>query len=183
MNFIPILFIPSLSFSYHRNFVTKAPLITRDTQRHGTVSRNMHYSKTNINAPYHSPSLICILIMNLAWSYKIHSNDPPPALLNREGCCLVGWLNAGGILVKLLPGTYCTRNIQLLPTLKTSRELKREVYHLSLSTLTQTAGEPVQDYVEEVWDVTVWYSAFRKPIKLEICAGKVRNNNNNNNKR
>ena len=69
----------------------------------------------------------------------------------------------------------------MLPTLKTARELKREVYHLSLSTLTQTAGEPVQDFVEGVWDVAVWYSAFRKPIKLETWAGKIINNNNNNN--
>ena len=71
--------------------------------------------------------------MNQAWSYKIHYKRSlpqafinlrtynesglilqdtfqwsisPPQFLNTEGSCLVGWSNVGGILVKLLPGTY-----------------------------------------------------------------------------
>jgi hypothetical protein len=65
--------------------------------------------------------------MHLAWSSKIYSNDRP-LLLNTEGSCLVGWPNARGILVKLLPGIYNTvHELQVLPTLKTARELKREV--------------------------------------------------------
>lgn len=107
MNFIWILFIPRLSCSYHRRIVTNAPLITPGHSDTWYWFTNFHYSKTHINAPYHRPSLIYILTMNQAWSYKIHSNHRPPhPLLNTEGSCLVGWLNVGGILVKLLPGTY-----------------------------------------------------------------------------